>query len=60
MSAGVDSYEVSLENQTAIVNAKPEELSYEKVLETIKKTGKKVNSAEIDGVPQTLEVPAAA
>jgi copper chaperone CopZ len=60
MFTGVDSYEVSLENQTAVVHAKPEDLSYEKVLETIKKTGKKVNSAEVDGVAQSIEVPAAA
>ncbi|CRK16971.1 hypothetical protein BN1708_020783, partial [Verticillium longisporum] len=45
---GVKSYEVSLENQTASVIAEPE-LSYEKVLATIAKTGKKVNSGSADG-----------
>lgn len=45
---GVDSYEVSLENQTAIVNTTS--LDYDTVLNTIKKTGKTVNSGEADGV----------
>lgn len=35
-------------------------LSYETVLRTIAKTGKKVNSGEADGVAQSIEVPAAA
>ncbi len=54
--AGVDSYEVSLENQSATVVAKPG-LSYEKVLQTIAKTGKKVNSGEADGLEKSVEVP---
>ncbi|KAK7746736.1 Cytosolic copper metallochaperone [Cytospora paraplurivora] len=54
---GVDSYEVSLENQTATVVAKPD-LDYEKVLQTIAKTGKKVNSGEADGVAKSVEVSA--
>ncbi|KAJ3462559.1 hypothetical protein MRS44_007345 [Fusarium solani] len=54
---GVDSYEVSLENQTAkVVTALP----YETVLTKISKTGKKINSATADGVEQSIEVPAAA
>ncbi|RSL57111.1 hypothetical protein CEP53_006583 [Fusarium sp. AF-6] len=54
---GVDSYEVSLENQTAkVVTALP----YETVLTKIAKTGKKINSATSDGVEQSIEVPAAA
>ncbi|KAH6896930.1 hypothetical protein B0T10DRAFT_168358 [Thelonectria olida] len=54
---GVESYEVSLENQTAkVVTALP----YETVLEKIAKTGKKVNSATADGVEQSVQVPAAA
>jgi copper chaperone len=57
--AGVKSYEVSLENQSAIVVAEPS-LSYEKVLQTIVKTGKKVNKGEADGVAQSVEVPAVA
>ncbi|KAM0330726.1 hypothetical protein ACHAQA_003678 [Verticillium albo-atrum] len=56
---GVKSYEVSLENQTASVVAEPE-LSYEKVLATIAKTGKKVNSGSADGEERSVEVPAAA
>ncbi|KAF4582125.1 hypothetical protein GQ602_006749 [Ophiocordyceps camponoti-floridani] len=44
---GVESYEVSLENQTAtVVTALP----FETVLDKISKTGKKVNSARADGV----------
>ncbi|KAL2160197.1 hypothetical protein VTH06DRAFT_1853 [Thermothelomyces fergusii] len=54
---GVKSFEVSLESQTATVIA-DESLPYEKVLRTIAKTGKKVNSGEADGVPQSVEVPA--
>jgi copper chaperone len=35
-----------------------ESLPYEKVLKTIAKTGKKVNSGEADGIAQSVEVPA--
>jgi copper chaperone len=31
-------------------------LDYETVLKTIKKTGKKVNSGEADGEPQSVEL----
>ncbi|KAK4040325.1 heavy-metal-associated domain-containing protein [Parachaetomium inaequale] len=54
---GVKSYEVSLDTQTATVVA-DESLSYEKVLRTIAKTGKKVNSGDADGIAQSVEVPA--
>ncbi|KAJ4306767.1 Cytosolic copper metallochaperone [Collariella sp. IMI 366227] len=54
---GVKSYTVSLDSQTATVVAEPS-LPYEKVLKTIAKTGKKVNTGEADGVPQSVEVPA--
>lgn len=50
---GVKSYNVSLENQIADITA-DESLSYEQVLEKIKKTGKTVNSGEADGVPQSV------
>ena len=53
--AGVKSYEVSLETQTATVIA-DEGLEYDKVLRTIAKTGKKVNSGEADGVEMGVEV----
>ena len=56
---GVKSHEVSLESQTATVVASPE-LSYEKVLSTIAKTGKKVNSGFADGEEKSVEIPAAA
>lgn len=46
--AGVKSYNVSLDTQTADVTTE-DDLSYEQVLEKIKKTGKTVNSAEADG-----------
>ncbi|KIW05364.1 uncharacterized protein PV09_03880 [Verruconis gallopava] len=48
---GVDKYEVSLEKQTAEVHT---DLDYETVLNTIKKTGKTVKSAEADGVEQPV------
>ncbi|KAF4337890.1 antioxidant and metal homeostasis factor [Fusarium beomiforme] len=52
---GVESYDVSLENQTAkVVTALP----YETVLQKIAKTGKKVNSGKADGVEQSVEVAA--
>ena len=54
---GVKSYEVSLESQSATVVADPA-LSYETVLRTISKTGKKVNSGEADGETRSIEVPA--
>lgn len=56
---GVKSYEVSLENQTATVVAGPD-LPFETVLQKIAKTGKKVNSGEVDGVSHSIELPAAA
>jgi copper chaperone len=54
---GVESYEVSLENQSAKVVT---ELPYEVVLEKIAKTGKKINSAKADGVDKPIEIAAAA
>jgi copper chaperone len=45
---GVKEFDVSLESQTATVNTGPD-VSYEMVLEKIKKTGKTVNSGEADG-----------
>lgn len=56
-TSGVKSYEVSLESQSATVVADPA-LSYETVLRTISKTGKKVNSGEADGETRSIEVPA--
>ncbi len=53
-SAGVKSYDVSLENQTANVVV-DESVQYGTLLEKIKKTGKKVNSAEADGQPMSVE-----
>jgi copper chaperone len=54
-NTGVQRYEVSLETQTATVFA-DESLPYDKVLRTIAKTGKKVNSGEADGVAQSVDV----
>ncbi|CAK7215895.1 Cytosolic copper metallochaperone [Sporothrix curviconia] len=54
---GVKSHEVSLESQSATVVAEPT-LSYETVLRTISKTGKKVNSGEADGETRSVELPA--
>ncbi|KAH7084938.1 heavy metal-associated domain-containing protein [Paraphoma chrysanthemicola] len=50
---GVESYNVSLETQTAEVVA-AESLDYETVLEKIKKTGKKVKSGEADGIEREI------
>ncbi|RYC61155.1 hypothetical protein CHU98_g5051 [Xylaria longipes] len=52
---GVQSYDVSLEKQEAVVVASPG-LDYETVLKTIKKTGKKVNSGEVDGESKSIEL----
>uniref|UniRef100_V5GT26 Putative ATX1-antioxidant protein and metal homeostasis factor n=2 Tax=Kalmanozyma brasiliensis (strain GHG001) TaxID=1365824 RepID=V5GT26_KALBG len=41
---GVDSYDVSLENQTVVVKGSA---PYETVLEKIKKTGKEVKSGQV-------------
>lgn len=46
--AGVESYNVSLESQTAEITA-ADSLDYQTVLEKIKKTGKTVKSGEADG-----------
>ena len=48
MATGVKSYDVSLDTQTADITT-DESISYEQVLEKIKKTGKTVNSGEADG-----------
>ncbi|KIV78886.1 hypothetical protein PV11_06491 [Exophiala sideris] len=50
---GVKEYNVSLDTQTANVTA-ADSLSYEAVLEKIKKTGKAVNSGEADGVAMAV------
>lgn len=46
--AGIKSFDVNLESQTALVTAEPT-VSYDTVLAAIKKTGKQVNSGEADG-----------
>ncbi|KAF3052431.1 Cytosolic copper metallochaperone [Didymella pomorum] len=50
---GVKSYNVSLETQTADIVTE-DSLSYETVLEKIKKTGKTVKSGEADGSPRDV------
>ena len=57
-SPGVKSYDVSLDTQTATV-VTDSSLSYDKVLATIAKTGKKVNTGEADGEVKSVEVVAA-
>lgn len=52
--AGVKSHNISLESQTAEVVA-ADSLDYDTVLNTIKKTGKKVNSGEADGQTKSVE-----
>ncbi|CZT16961.1 related to antioxidant protein and metal homeostasis factor [Ramularia collo-cygni] len=51
---GVESYDVSLENQTAKVVTTT--LPYQTVLEKIAKTGKKVNSGKADGLDQPVTI----
>ncbi|KAK7542306.1 putative iron/copper transporter Atx1 [Phyllosticta capitalensis] len=51
---GVKSHNISLESQTAEVVA-ADSLDYDTVLNTIKKTGKKVNSGEADGQTKSVE-----
>lgn len=51
--AGVKSYDVSLEKQTADITT-DDSVTYATLLEKIKKTGKVVNSAEADGVVQAV------
>jgi len=50
---GVESYNVSLESQTAEIVA-ADSLDYDTVLEKIKKTGKTVKSGEADGEPRDV------
>jgi copper chaperone len=52
---GIEKYEVSLDKQTAEVETKDDSLSFETVLTTIQKTGKKVRSAEADGKDMPVE-----
>ncbi|KAM7192843.1 hypothetical protein V8F20_008640 [Naviculisporaceae sp. PSN 640] len=53
---GIKEYEVSLDDQTAVVHTADSSLTYDKVLKTIAKTGKKVNKGEADGVEQSVEI----
>merc|ERR1711939_513938 len=50
---GVKDYNVSLDTQTADITT-ADSVSYETVLEKIKKTGKTVNSGEADGVVMSV------
>ena len=50
---GVKSFDVSLDKQEADIVTE-ESVDYNTVLEKIKKTGKKVNSGEADGVQQPV------
>ncbi|RDL37997.1 Uncharacterized protein BP5553_05430 [Venustampulla echinocandica] len=52
---GVKSYDVSLDTQSATIVTEPS-LSYEKVLQTIQKTGKKVTGGEADGEKKGVEL----
>ncbi|KAJ9636627.1 uncharacterized protein PV06_10123 [Exophiala oligosperma] len=50
---GVKEYNVSLDTQTADITT-ADSVSYETVLEKIKKTGKTINSGEADGVTMAV------
>jgi copper chaperone len=52
---GVKSFNVDLGSQSAEVITEDDNLSYETVLEKIKKTGKKVNSGSVDGEEKSVE-----
>jgi copper chaperone len=56
----VKEFDVKLDKQTAEVTTKDDSLTYETVLNTIKKTGKKVKTGEADGKEMPIEAPAAA
>ena len=53
MGGGVNKYEVSLDSQSADVYT-TSDVTYDAVLEKIKKTGKEVTHGEADGVKQTV------
>lgn len=53
VTTGVKSYNVSLDTQTAEIVAE-DSLSYDTVLEKIKKTGKTVKSGTADGEPKDV------
>jgi copper chaperone len=53
LSTGVKTYNVSLDSQTADITT-DDSVSYEQVLEKIKKTGKTVNSGEADGATMAV------
>lgn len=54
---GLESFDVSLENQLATVITRDDTVSYETVLKTIHKTGKKITSGEADGKTMSIDVP---
>jgi hypothetical protein len=54
---GVKTFDVSLEKQTAEVITADDSLTYDKVLATIAKTGKKVKAGYADGEAKSIEVP---
>ncbi|RKF53240.1 Metal homeostasis factor ATX1 [Golovinomyces cichoracearum] len=53
---GVESFSVSLEDQTATVVTKDDTLTYDTVLKTIKKTGKTVNTGEADNQSMSTSI----
>ncbi|EMR65562.1 hypothetical protein MGN70_012131 [Eutypa lata] len=52
---GVKNLDISLDKQEAIVKTEPG-VDYETVLRTIKKSGKKVNTGDADGVTKPVEL----
>ena len=51
---GIEKKEVSLENQTVDITTVDDDLTYDAVLEKIKKTGKQVLSGSADGVSKDI------
>lgn len=53
---GLESFDVSLENQIATVVTRDDTVSYDTVLKTIHKTGKKITSGEANGKSMSIAV----
>jgi len=57
LKTGIENFDVSLDTQSATITTKPEaNLSYDEVLQTIAKTGKKVISGLADGEEKSIEI----
>ncbi|POS87058.1 hypothetical protein EPUL_001777 [Erysiphe pulchra] len=55
-TAGIESFDVSMENQIATIVTRDDTVSYDTVLKTIHKTGKKITSGEANGKSMSIDV----